>query len=200
MGLRLNEPKMRTRRRVAATKVERISIRSKRNEFRFTRCAQACSGRKMQKNLGAVVRWLGSLWLTIVLAIVLAAMLAGGSFLEATKGREWAQWYVYGSGWYIGLLGLLAANIAVATLIRCPWRWRHPGLVIGPVGLLVLLGGLLQTALQSIDGQLSSPEGPVRFVGALDPSQSAHAADAKREGSAIHRTRIFARTGRLAQR
>ncbi len=108
----------------------------------------------MQKNSGAVVRCLGSLWLTAVLAIVLTAMLAVASFLEANQGREWAHWYVYGSGWYTGLLGLLAANIAAATVIRRPWRWRHRGLVIGPLGLLVLLGGLLQTSVRSIEGEL----------------------------------------------
>jgi len=108
----------------------------------------------MQKNIGAVVRWLASLRLTIVLAIVLAAMLAGAIYLEAAKGLEWAQWYVYGSGWYAGLLGLLAANIAAATLNRCPWRWRHPTLVLAPIGLLVLLIGFLQTSVQRTEGQL----------------------------------------------
>ncbi|MCH5377438.1 MAG: cytochrome c biogenesis protein ResB, partial [Planctomycetes bacterium] len=108
----------------------------------------------MQKYVGTVFGWLGSLKLTITLGIILAAALLSGVMLEATKGLEWAEWYVFGSRWFTGLLLLLAANVAAATLIRRPWRWRHPGLVLGPMGLLVLLAGFVQTSIQETDGQL----------------------------------------------
>ena len=48
----------------------------------------------------------------------MAAALGCGAFLEKAKGLEFAQWYVYRNGWFIGLLGLLAANIAAAALVR----------------------------------------------------------------------------------
>ena len=41
---------------------------------------------------------------------------------EAGQGRELAQWYVYGSPWFVGLLALLGVNILAATLIRFPWK------------------------------------------------------------------------------
>ena len=46
-------------------------------------------------------------------------------FLEAAKGRESAQWNVYRREWFIGLLGVLAANIAAVTVTR--WSGGGPG-------------------------------------------------------------------------
>ena len=56
-------------------------------------------------------------------------------------------------------MGLLIAHIAAVTLHYCPWRWRHPGLAVVPVGMLVLLAGILQTSLQKIEGQLILKKG-----------------------------------------
>jgi hypothetical protein len=100
-----------------------------------------------------------SLKLTIGLLVLLAAALACAAFLEAAKGREYAQWYVFRSEWFVGLLGVLAANVAAATLIRFPRRWSRLGLVIVPAGLLVLLAGFIQTALQGIEGRLILRQG-----------------------------------------
>ena len=154
----------------------------------------------ISQRAGAVVRWLGSLKLTIALLLLLAAVLAYARFLEATRGRECAQWYVYGRPWFIGLLCVLAANIAAATLTRRPWRWNRPGLVLMPVGLLVLLAGFIQTLVQGIEGRLHSPARRDRPDGHADPSQSVHAAVAPRPGGAIHRAGFRSRPGRLAQR
>jgi hypothetical protein len=109
--------------------------------------------------VGALVRWLASLKLTIVLLVLLAAALACAHFLEAARGREYAQWYVYGSHWFIGLLGALAANIAAAALARFPWRWSRSGPVIALVGLLVLLAGFIQTLVRGIEGRLILRQG-----------------------------------------
>ena len=79
------------------------------------------------RHLGRVlVRWAASLKLTIVLLVLLAAVLGWGAFLEKAKGLECAEWYVYRSAWFIGLLGVLAANMVAATLPAAP-AWRNKG-------------------------------------------------------------------------
>ena len=119
------------------------------------------------------VRWLGrvasiasrplhviaSLKLAVALLVLLAAVLAWATILEATRGREMAQWYVYTSPWFIGLLGLLGGNILAATLIRWPWRTRQVGFVVTHAGLLVLLAGAVQTFQYGIEGQVTLREG-----------------------------------------
>jgi len=106
-----------------------------------------------------VLRWLGSLRLAVPLLVVLAVVLAIATVLEAAKGREYAQWFVYDSRWFVTLLGLLAANIAAATLSRFPWRARQLGFIVVHAGLLLLLGGAIQTFLSGIEGQLEFAEG-----------------------------------------
>ena len=70
-------------------------------------------------------RWLASLKLAVFLIVLLAAVLAWATFLEAGKGREYAQWYVYDSPWFLGLLAVLGMNILAATLVRFPWQRKQ---------------------------------------------------------------------------
>ena len=109
--------------------------------------------------LRSFYRLLASLKLAVILIVVLAAVLAAATFLEAGKGREYAQWYVYDSLWFIALLALLAANILAATLSRLPWKMRQTGFVVTHVGLLVLLAGSIQTFVAGIEGRLFFAEG-----------------------------------------
>ncbi|NQT16612.1 MAG: cytochrome c biogenesis protein ResB, partial [Planctomycetes bacterium] len=104
-------------------------------------------------------RWLASLELAVILLVVLAAVLAWATIVEARQGAEYAQWYFYYSQWFIWVLGLLSANVLAATLIRLPWKRSQTGFVIAHVGVLVLMGGSLLTFLRGIDGQLSFAEG-----------------------------------------
>lgn len=109
--------------------------------------------------LKSAVRGLASLRLAVVLIVVLAAVLAGATFVESAHGREYAHWYVYGSAWFIALLTLLAVNILAATLVRFPWQKRQLGFVVTHAGLLVLLVGSIQTFVGGIEGQVSLREG-----------------------------------------
>ena len=109
--------------------------------------------------LKPVYRILASLKLAVILIVVLAGVLAWATILEAKQGREYAQWYVYGSLWFLGLLAALGFNILAAALIRFPWTRSQTGFVVTHAGLLVLLVGAVQTFVGGIDGQISLQEG-----------------------------------------
>ena len=104
-------------------------------------------------------RLLASVQLAVALLVGLAAVLAWATILEAQRGREVAQWFVYTSPWFVALLGLLGLNLLAATLARWPWRRRQIGFVVTHAGLLVLLGGAMQTFQSGIEGQVVLREG-----------------------------------------
>ena len=111
-----------------------------------------------KETVRGTMRFFGSLKLAVALIVILAAVLAWATLQEAAHGREYAQWYVYHSAWFIGLLALLGVNILAATLIRYPWKKKF-GFVVTHAGLLLLLVGSLQTFRSGIEGQLSFQEG-----------------------------------------
>src|SRR3990172_12405090 len=90
---------------------------------------------------GAVVgvcRWLASLRLAVILLVALAGVLAWATLIEASRGLEYAQWYIYYSPWFRAMLGLLAVNVLAATLIRFPWKRRQFGFLVAHAGVLML--------------------------------------------------------------
>jgi len=95
----------------------------------------------------------------VILIVTLAAVLAVTTFLEAAHGREYTQWYIYRTWWFVALLGLLAVNIFTAAAIRFPWRTSQTGFVITHAGLLVLLAGAVVTFVRGIEGQMTVIEG-----------------------------------------
>jgi hypothetical protein len=105
------------------------------------------------------LRALASLRLAVVLLVVLGAVLAWATLLEASRGREHAQWYVYTSPWFMILLGLLGLNILASTLVRLPWKRHQTGFVFAHAGLLVVLAGAVQSFLYGIEGQVVLQEG-----------------------------------------
>ncbi len=107
----------------------------------------------------ALFQRLASVQLAVLLLVILAAVLALATVLDAAKGADYAQWYVYHSAWFIAILGLLGANILAAALIRFPWGKRHIGFLITHGGLLVVLAGSIQTFVAGVTGQLSFLEG-----------------------------------------
>ena len=119
----------------------------------------AKAGLPADRPLRFFFRTLASLKLAVVLIVVLAGVLAWATVLESGKGREYAQWYVYKSPWFVGLLFLLAANILAATLVRFPWTKSRRGFLTTHAGLLVLFGGAILSFLYGIDGQLVFEEG-----------------------------------------
>jgi hypothetical protein len=95
---------------------------------------------------------LASLKLTVVLLLVLASLVIGGTITQAGSGIYAAQAKVFGS-WLIWLAGivpwpgmllvslLLFLNLLAAVILRLRYRWRQAGLLLVHCGLLLLIGG-----------------------------------------------------------
>jgi hypothetical protein len=108
---------------------------------------------------GVALRFLASVKLAVALLVLLVIVLAIATFVERSEGPGYVQWYVYHSTWFAGLLGLLAANIVAAAVVRYPWKPRHIGFLITHAGILVLMLGAMLTQVYKIEGRLDLTEG-----------------------------------------
>ncbi|MGO8753051.1 MAG: cytochrome c biogenesis protein ResB [Thermoguttaceae bacterium] len=112
-------------------------------------------------------RWLASLQVAVVLIVLLAIVLIVATFVESwltreispDYGREYTQWRVYHSQWFMAILLVVGVNVLAATLRRFPWGWRRVGFLVTHAGILVLLAGAMQTFRSGIDGQIALVEG-----------------------------------------
>lgn len=114
---------------------------------------------KAKAHANAVIRTLASIKVAICLFVVLAAVIAVATLLEATHGRPYSQWFVYHSSWFVGLLGLLGASSFCAVYVRFPWKCHQIGFLITHVGLMALLTGSMLTLWRGIEGQITLLEG-----------------------------------------
>jgi hypothetical protein len=113
----------------------------------------------LARSAKATFRFLASLKLAVLLLLILAAVLAWATILETNYSAAHARWYVYESGWFIGLLALLGVNIFCAAASRFPWKRHHTGFVVTHCGLLVLLAGAVWSFVGGVEGRVSLTEG-----------------------------------------
>jgi hypothetical protein len=115
--------------------------------------------RKAKAVANAAIHMLASLKLAVCLIVTLAAVIGFATIVETNHGRQYSQWFIYHSLWFIGLLGLLALSVFSAAYVRFPWKRHQTGFVITHAGLLVLLIGSMITHLRGIEGQIVLVEG-----------------------------------------
>jgi hypothetical protein len=105
------------------------------------------------------IRGLASTQLGVILMMILAGVLVVATLIEKDFGHDYTLWYVYRSQWFITLVGLLAANVLAAIIMRYPWRRGQWSSLIAHAGVLVLLFGATQTYYYGMEGSLSIAEG-----------------------------------------
>lgn len=107
-----------------------------------------------------VYRFLGSVYLAIMLIASLAIMVTAGTFLESKTGSHlYASHYTYGNPVFAGLLWLFFINILVSAMHRWPFRVRHIPFLITHFGLLMVIGGVLIKNSFGVQGSMSITEG-----------------------------------------
>jgi hypothetical protein len=125
---------------------------------------------KRKHFIARVVRSLASLKLTVVLLLLLAALVIGGTVYQAGNGIAAAQSRVFGS-WLIWLAGvvplpgmllvslLLFLNLLAAVCFRLRYCWRQAGLLLVHYGLLLLIGGGFFITVTAREYSLTLSEG-----------------------------------------
>jgi len=106
------------------------------------------------------VKYLGSLWLTVAVLVVLAAILIAATWAsgyDVTVGSLRRDFY--GSWWFNILLGLLAANLIACTVRRKPWKFWQWGFLVTHAGVLTLMIGAAISFNFKIYGHMPIREG-----------------------------------------
>jgi hypothetical protein len=107
----------------------------------------------------AVLKGVGSLFLTVAILIVLVGVLLWGQIVEKNYGATAVKFGIYGA-WWFNLLGLvLGLNSLAALVLRWPWRRQQLGFIIPHVGLIVLLLGCLLSRRYGVEATLAMFEG-----------------------------------------
>jgi hypothetical protein len=109
--------------------------------------------------INSAIRVFASLRLAICLIVVLLTVFAVATGLEMKHGREYSRWFIYDSGWFAGLLGLLGVSVFSAAYVRFPWKRKQTGFVITHAGLLAFLAGSLLTLWLGVEGEIVLVEG-----------------------------------------
>lgn len=103
-----------------------------------------------------VLKFLASLELGVIIIVVIAALTAWGTFVEAKyNDAVAAKKLVYHSVWMYSALIALAISLTSVMIDRWPWREKHIGFVLAHVGILILLLGSAVTRYFGIDGSMS---------------------------------------------
>lgn len=107
----------------------------------------------------SVLKWLGSVWFTALISVVLIFLLVVTTFLESRFGTPFAQKNFYQTFWFDVVVSLLWVNIFCSTVLRFPFKRGHAGFLVTHVGIMLLLAGALVARHTSFEGQVALFEG-----------------------------------------
>lgn len=108
---------------------------------------------------GRAARFLGSIQLAIPVLALVAAALAWGTYLESTRDAKIARSFVYGSWWFMGLMGLVCVSLVFAAVARFPWKRRHVGFLIVHASLVSLIVGGFTSLYGRVEGHIGLEQG-----------------------------------------
>jgi hypothetical protein len=114
---------------------------------------------KTMGRLSSFLRALGSTRVELTLALVVVAAVCAGSVLQANHGRSAGLWYIYRTGWFVGLSAMLAISIVCAIFARWPWSRGQIEWITVRLGLLLFLLGAIRNCWSGVDGQIVLREG-----------------------------------------
>ncbi len=109
--------------------------------------------------LQRLYRTLISVKLAVFVIASLALSLSIATIVESEFDTPTAQFWVYRTGWFYALLGLLGLQIFFVAVSRWPWKWRHFPFLLAHLGILSLLWGSWLTDRIGLDGNLRVTEG-----------------------------------------
>jgi hypothetical protein len=107
----------------------------------------------------ALLKTVGSIWITVVTLVVLIAVLLWGTIVANKYGDTAARFGIYGSWWFNSIGVILGVNSAASLALRWPWRRQQLGFTLPHVGLIVLLVGCFISRRYGIEATVSIIEG-----------------------------------------
>lgn len=107
-----------------------------------------------------MIRFLGGVYLTIILILCAALFVIAGTILESVSDSHmYAAWWTYDHWLFKTFLWLLAVNIIVAALRRWPFKVKHIPFLTAHIGLVMILAGTLMKSYFGIQGSMLLTEG-----------------------------------------
>ena len=100
-----------------------------------------------------MIRFLGSLYLTVPLLILTLILVAIATFLEGQTGSHaLAEGWIYHHPFFYFLLSLYFVNILFSTFTRWPFKLRHIPFLITHMGLLMVILGVAIKGFFGVQG------------------------------------------------
>lgn len=112
--------------------------------------------------------FLASIKLAVIVILGLAVILAIATFIEAQYDSKTARYLVYGSPFFIAILGLLGVNVTFSALKRFPWKKDQLGFLMTHAGIVVILTGSFISHIWGIDGSMAIAEGDASNLVIMD--------------------------------
>ena len=109
-----------------------------------------------------------SLKFAVMVMIALTLSLITATFIESGYDTKTAQYYVYRSWWFFGILALFGSLILAVAISRYPWKKKHIPFLMAHAGILMILGGSWLTFVNGIDGSVRLAEGDVNSAVEMD--------------------------------
>lgn len=109
--------------------------------------------------IGFVARWLGSIELAVPVLVLVALAMSWGTYLEAAQNARMAKSVVYGSWWFIALMGLVCVSLIFAVITRFPWNRRHVGFITVHAALVALIVAGFMSLFGRVEGKITLQEG-----------------------------------------
>ncbi len=103
----------------------------------------------------AFLKKVGSLRVTIVVVLLIAAMSVYGTFMKQEEALE----SVYQSPLFLGLLVVFGANLVACTVLRLRFRVSQAGFLATHLGVIVVLAGAIIGFVASEEGHIRLAEG-----------------------------------------
>jgi len=112
------------------------------------------------KSLRSLYRFLGSVYLALILIAATALFVVAGTFIEsATQSHQHAALFTYDTPLFAALLWGFFINILVSAIRRWPFRWKHVPFLTTHLGLLMILAGVLIKHYYGVQGSMMLLEG-----------------------------------------
>ncbi len=108
---------------------------------------------------GRVILFLGSIQLAVPVLFLVSIALGVGTWLDSKQNATVAREWVYGSWWFVALMGLTCVSLIFAVITRIPLKKRHIGFVMVHASLVALIAGGFWSMWARVDGHLMLREG-----------------------------------------